>query len=137
MAKRPPAPSHFDDLSRTDRCPPPIACSRKHSADSGGFSTQRSRERMRVWGCVILSSTLKKYVFGNNFPILASKILSVGSSFFCWGIFPVLLGVQSSGGENFPTFPSGGYAHVRLQKYGVLDLLSRGRKNCQLDSQRW
>ena len=30
---------------------------------------------------------------------------------FDWGKSPVNLKVQNPGGESFPTFPSGGYAH--------------------------
>ena len=31
---------------------------------------------------------------------------------FYWGNSPVNLKVQNPGGESFPTFPSGGYAHA-------------------------
>ena len=75
------------------------------------------RERRRFWGPVQLSSTLKN-VSGNNFSTFSSKILFVGSSFY-WGISPILFGGQSSGVENFSTFPSGGYAHGQQFRYAT------------------
>ena len=50
------------------------------------------------------------------FPTFPSSLHARRSGFY-WGISSVDLEVENPGGESFPTFPSGGYAHVLLRAF--------------------